>query len=111
MNGSVVPNGDPGPLGTEGSRAGRWARAHWVRLVGRVMRDHRRRTEIRLIVLHEETRAVEDARYRLSDVTDDEQRRVAELELVHHVQRFLYFSDLPKEFQAANPAVPWRRLK
>lgn len=73
------------------------------------MRDHRRRTEIRLIVLGEEAQRVAAALRRW--MASPHKHDSAPLEVAYHVSRYLYFSDLPVEFRECNPRVPWRRLR
>lgn len=75
------------------------------------MRDHRRRTEVRLIVLSEIAARVASivAKGRKSFL-----RSGAELSrnaAAYEVERFAYFCQLPKEFRDANPAIPWELLR
>lgn len=74
------------------------------------MRDHRRRTEIRLIVLSEIAARVASivavGRGAFLRAGSENSRLAA----AYQVERFAYFSQLPKEFRDSNPAVPWDLL-
>ena len=74
------------------------------------MRDHRRRTEIRLLVLDEEARRISEGIRTAQLQTARDLRDLAWYSVIYHVTRFLYFARLPKEFCDRNPAVPWDRL-
>jgi uncharacterized protein len=75
------------------------------------MRDHKRRTEIRLIVLGEDACRIKEGTQREQAHPDEEGRESARYWIALHVQRFLFFSNLPPEFRECNPSVPWGRLR
>lgn len=75
------------------------------------MRDHRRRTEIRLLVLAEDGERIKGEAEKAELTSPGEAGDVARFALARSVQRFLYFSELPAEFRECNPAVPWGRLR
>ena len=98
--------------GLRGSRMRIRARSNGgIQSPDRIMRDHQRRTEIRLIVLREEARKIEDGLQREDSLTAGSARDDNRALIAHHVDRFLYFSDLPEEFRKCNPAVPWGKLR
>jgi hypothetical protein len=75
------------------------------------MRDHRRRTEIRLLVLREDADA-------LAAIVREGQASFCLPEhwtvrsaAARSIDHFAYFANLPKEFREANPLVPWERLR
>jgi predicted nucleotidyltransferase len=74
------------------------------------MRDHQRRTEIRLIVLGEDARQIQLYVEQERTLPAGEARDAARFGIARHVQRFLYFSNLPLEFRECNAAIPWSRL-
>ncbi len=75
------------------------------------MRDHERRTRIRLLVLSEESERIA-AILREHDSTEDGfAASTTDSILALHIHRFAYFADLPGEFRECNPEVPWRRLR
>lgn len=77
------------------------------------MRDHRRRTEIRRIVLQEDADRIAELVKRGKGVIlgpDGGSRREPRWRLRSALDHFAYFSNLPKEFRDANPSIPWRKL-
>lgn len=75
------------------------------------MRDHRRRTEIRLIALHEEGTRLAEIVHSTRQGLETNLREAERLALRLHLHRFTHFADLPAEFCTANPNVPWARLR
>ena len=63
------------------------------------MRDHKRRTEIRLIVIGEDAGRIKEGIQREQAHPDGEGRESARYWIALHVQRFLFFSNLPPEFR------------
>lgn len=75
------------------------------------MRDHRRRTEIRLIVLKEAAARIAMIVREGRQVIILPDRGAARAALAWHAHRIGYFSNLPKEFRDVNPTIPWERLR
>jgi predicted nucleotidyltransferase/uncharacterized protein with HEPN domain len=75
------------------------------------MRDQRRRTEIRLLVLREDAEAIDAIVREGRRAFFRPEGEMARDATARRIDHFAYFSDLPKEFRDANPAVPWERLR